>query len=314
MHKVHMCAGLALVAVVLTLSGCYTTPPTVVGPTPPVNWTRELASRIEPLGESILKSPVVSTAKEPILLKIGGMLDKTRFTVDTDFLMKKMRTHLVNNGGGRIVVYDNDADVGEFIRKRKLKRMHEALKGELKFLAERIVKSVLFRGRNVRVAVMPSDVSSHLKGVNADGFIELLRDEIMEASSGNITFISGDKASEADYLLRGNFSAFSMTDEVARDGKGPNADMNLRIMFVEPSASESCFEVKVPVRRKLFDPSLDATLILSGELNVITRETPSMTDDYVRMGFNIINPDTGTHVWEGACEVSATNYKSVLYQ
>ena len=304
MHQVQMCAGLALVAVGLTLSGCYTTE--VVAPTPPVNWTRELASQIEPLGEGILKSPVVSTAKEPILLKIGGMLDKTRFTVDTDFLMKKMRTHLVNNGGGR--------DVGEFIRKRKLKRMHEALKGELKYLGERVVKSALFRGRNVRVAVMPPDVSPHLKGVNADGFIELLRDEIMEASSGNITFLSGDKASEADYLLRGHFSAFSMTDEVARDGKGPNADMNLRIMFVEPSASESCFEVKVPVRRKLFDPSLDATLILSGELNVITRETPSMTDDYVRMGFNIINPDTATHVWEGACEVSATNYKSVLYQ
>ena len=302
--------GLALIAIGL-VSGCYTIPPL---PPPPPPWTELLAKQVEPLGEGILKSPVVSTAKEPILLKIGGMLDKTRFTVDTDLLMKKMRMHLVNNGGGRIVVYDNDADVLEFIRKRKIKRIHEALKGELKFVAGRIVKSALFRGRDVRVAVMPLDVSSHLKGVNADGVIELLRDEIMEASSGNITFLSADKANEADYLLRGNLSAFSMTDEVARDGKAPNAEMNLRIMFVEPSASESCFEVKVPVQRKLFDPSLDAMFMLTGELNVVTRETPSRTDDFVRMGFNIVNLDTGTHAWEGGCEISVTTYIPVFYQ
>ena len=199
--------GLALIAIGL-VSGCYTVPPQPPLPPP---WTELLAKQIEPLGEGILKSPVVSTAKEPILLKIGGMLDKTRFTVDTDLLMKKMRMHLVNNGGGRIVVYDNDADVGEFIRERQRKRMHEALKDELKFLAERVVKSALFRGRNVRVAVMPSDVSKHLKGVYADCFIDLLRDEIMEASSGNITFLPADKANEADYLLRGKLSAFSMS-------------------------------------------------------------------------------------------------------
>ena len=105
--------GLALIAIGL-VSGCYTIPP----PPPPPPWTELLAKQIEPLGEVILKSPVVSTAKEPILLKIGGMLDKTRFTVDTDLLMKKMRTHLVNNGGGRIVVFDGDADVLEFIRER----------------------------------------------------------------------------------------------------------------------------------------------------------------------------------------------------
>ncbi len=305
-------AGLALIAIGLVMSGCYTIVETP--PQPPVNWTRELAKQIPALGNAILAAPVVKDSKEPILLKIGGMLDKTRFTVDTDLLMKKMRTHLVSNGYGRIVVFNSDADVAEFCKERKQKQMHEALKGQLKYLAERIVKSAMFRGRNVQVAVMPPDVSAHLKGINADGFIALLRDEIVASSSGNITFLSSDKAADADYLLRGNFTAFSMTDEVGNPGKEPNADMNLRIMFVEPSSSESCFEVGVVARKKLFDPSLDATLILSGELNVITRETPSMTDDYVRMGFNIVDPDSGTHRWEGACEISAANYKSVLYQ
>ena len=302
--------GHLLVALVLATAGCYT----VVPPTPPVNWTSLLAGQIPAMGDAILASPVIRDSKEPIMLKVGGMLDKTRFTVDTDLLMKKMQTHLVNNGGGRIVVFDSDADVAAFCRERKRKQMHESLKGQLKYLAERIVKSALFRGRNVRIAVMPPDVSAHLKGINADGFIALMRDEIAVANSGNITFLSSDKAAEADYLMRGSFTAFSMTDEVGNPGKEPNADMNLRIMFVEPSASESCFEVSVAARKKLFDPSLDATLVLSGELNVITRETPSMTDDYVRMGFNIVDPDTATHRWEGACEMSATNYKSILYQ
>ncbi len=304
-------AGLALIAIGLAMSGCYTIPPPQ---TPTVNWTHELAKQVPVLGNSILAAPVVTNSKEPIMLKIGGMLDKTRFTVDTDLLMKKMRTHLVNNGSGRIVVFNSDADVDEFCRERKRKKMHEAFKDQLRYLAGKIVKSAMFKGRNVQIAVMPPDVSAHLKGINADGFVALLRDEIVALSSGNITFLPSDKAGDANYLLRGNFTAVSMTDEVANGGKEPNADMNLRIMFVEPSTGESCFEVSLAARKKLFDPSLDATLILSGELNVITRETPSMTEDYVRMGFNVVDPDTSIHKWEGACEISATNLKSILYQ
>ena len=303
--------GCTLIAIGLAMSGCYIMPPPLP---PPVNWTHELANQIPALGNAILAAPVVKDSKEPIMLKIGGMLDKTRFTVDTDLLMKKMRTHLVNNGYGRIVVFNSDADVAEFCEERKRKRMHETFKDQLKYLAGKIVKSAMFRGRNVQVAVMPPDVSAHLKGINADGFIALLRDEIVASSSGNITFLPSDKAADADYLLRGNFTAFSMTDEEAKSGKEPNADMNLRIMFVEPSTGESCFEVSLAARKKLFDPSLDATLILSGELNVITRETPSMTEDYVRMGFNIVDPDTSTHKYETACEISVMNPKSILYQ
>ncbi|MBQ6007902.1 MAG: hypothetical protein IJL17_05140 [Kiritimatiellae bacterium] len=303
-------AGLALIAIGL-VSGCYTIPPPLPPPPP---WPEILAKQIPVLGTNILNSPVIRDSKEPILLKIGGMLDKSRLTVDTELLMRMMRTHLVNNGYGRIVVFNNDADVAGFIEDRNRKRMHEVFKDQLRYLAGKIVKSAMFRGRNVQIAVMPPDVSAHLKGINADGFIALLRDEIAASCSGNITFLPGNKAGDADYLLRGNFTAFSMTDEVASGGKEPNADMNLRIMFVEPSSGESCFEVSLPARKKLFDPSLDATLILSGELNDIARETPSTREDYVRMGFNIVDPDTSTHRYETACEISATTYKPVYYQ
>ena len=306
--NVSLRAGLALIAIGL-VSGCYTPPPQE-----PVNWTRVLAEQIPPLGDAILAAPVIKDSKEPIMLKMGGMLDKSSCTVDTELLMKKLRTYLVNNGHGRIVVFNNDADVSEFIGERKRKRMHETFRGQLKFLAEKTVKSAMFRGRNVQIAVMPPDVSAHLKGINADGFIALLRDEIAASSSGNITFLPSNKAADADYLLRGNFTAFSMTDEVANGGKEPNADMNLRIMFVEPSTGESCFEVSLAARKKLFDPSLEATLILSGELNDLAKETPSTREDYVRMGFIVVDPDTSTHKFEAACEISRTTLKPIYYQ
>jgi len=302
--------GMTTFVFAFILAGCYT----IEAPTPPVNWTREMAKQVPALGDGILASPLVREARTPIFLKIGGMLDKTRFTIDTEFLMKKMRTYLVNNGGGRIIVFDNDVDVIEFCKERQRKRMHEALKGELKYIAGRILRSALFRGRNSKIAVVDPKVSSNLKGLNADGFISLLRDEIMAAGSGNITFLSSDKAQDADLLLKSDFTAFSMTNETADGNREPNADLNLRVMFESPVTGESQFEVSVPARRKLFDFSLDATFILSGELNVMTKETSAMTDDYVRMGFNIIDPDTSLHRWEGACEVSVTTRKSILYQ
>ena len=308
--QVNRIAGTIAIVSAFTFVGCYT----IDAPTPPVNWTREMAKQIPALGNSILASPLVREARAPILLKIGGMLDKTRFTIDTELLMKKMRTHLVNNGGARVIVFDNDADVIEFCRVRQRKRMHEALKGELKYIAERILRSALFRGRNSKVVVVNPNVASNLKGLNADGLISLLRDEIIAASSGNVTFLSSGKAQDADWLLKSDFTAFSMTDEAADGNRQPNADLNLRVMFESPVTGESQFEVSVPVSRKLFDFSLDATFILSGELNVMTNETSAMTDDYVRMGFNIIDPDTTLHRWEGACEVSVTTHKSILYQ
>ena len=301
--------GLAMIAIGL-VSGCLQPPP----PSLPPPWPEILAKQIPVLGDNILNAAVIKDSKEPILLKIGGMLDKSCVTVDTDLLMKKMRTHLVNNGYGRIVVFNNDADIRVFIEERNRKRMYEASKGQLRDLAEKIVKSAMFRGRNVQIAVMPSDVSAHLKGIHADSFIELLRDEIAAASSGNITFLPSNKVDGADYFLRGRFTALSMTDEVASGGKEPNADMNLRIMFEDPSTGECCFERSLKVRKKLFDPSLEATLILSGELNDIARETPSTREDYVRIGFNIVDPDTSTHKYETACEISAITYKPIYYQ
>ena len=115
-------------------------------------------------------------------------------------------------------------------------------------------------------------------------------------------FLSRERAVDADYLLKGSLSAF-------------DTDMNLRIIFEKADAAGvPCFEASMPVGKKAFDISLDATYILSGELNVLTRETRGCTDDYVRMGFNIVDPETTLHKWEVACDISTTSYKSVLYQ
>lgn len=291
-------AGAATALVVaLCLLGCFT----VVQPTPPQDWTVLCARQIPELGKALLASGLCRGGDGVVLLKLGGMLDKTRFTVDTDLLMKKMRTYLVNNGDGRIAVFDNDADVAAFCENRRKKILRGAIKGELKYLAGRVVRAAIFRNPETRIAVMPVAQGRGEK-VDAEALVSLLRDEIVLQGGGRFVFLSPERGGDADYLLKGSLSAFE-------------TDMNLRIVFEKPDvAGVPCFEASMPVRKNAFDVSTDATYILSGELNVLTRETRGYTDDYVRMGFNVVDPETTLHKWEVACDISTTSYKSVLYQ
>ena len=143
----------ALVALGCHASGCYS----VAKPTGPVNWTVQCAAQIPVIGDSLLASPLCRDSDTTILLKIGNMLDKTRFTVDTDLLMKKMRTYLVNHGCGRIAVFDNDADVTAFCERRREKRAREAYKGEIKYLAGCILRSAILRDAKHKLVVVPMD-------------------------------------------------------------------------------------------------------------------------------------------------------------
>ena len=302
------CLGMV---VLFFVCGCCTDVP----PTPPQDWTKLCAKEIPALGESILNSPFCQNPEEPILLKVGSMLDKTRFTVDTDLLMKKMRTYLVNHGKGRVAVFDDDSTVIEFCKKRQAKKMYDALKDELKYVALRIAKAAEFKGRQVKVAAMPIEMDALGERNGADGILSLLRAEIVGMSGGRFVFLSREKVDAADYLLKGSLVSVDTGEGVGKNGGKTGTDLNLRIVFEKPAAAGiPCFEISMPVQRKVFAASLDATCILSGELNVLTRETPSQTDDFVRMGFNIIDPDTRLHMWEGACEISVTSYKSILYQ
>lgn len=306
-----MLAPLATVWVALGFyaSGCYS----VAKPTGPVNWTVQCAAQIPVIGDSLLASLLSRDSDATILLKVGNMLDKTRFTVDTDLLMKKMRTHLVNHGRGRIAVFDNDADVAAFCERRREKRAREAYKGEIKYLAGCILRSAILRGAKRKLVVVPMNGMNVAASRQYALLCLFLREELFSQSDGRITFLSQDRVREADYIINGGLVCHD-SSSASLDGS-PNCDMLLRVAFERASSpGETCFEASVPVREKLFDSALDATYILSGELNVLTRETPSFTDDFVRMGFNIINPDTKLHVCEGACEISATTHKSILYQ
>lgn len=295
-------------ALALSICGCFTDEAT-----PPTDWTKLCMEKIPELGDSLLKSDTCQSEEGAVLLQVGGMLDKTRFlkdVVDADLLMKAMRTHLVNNGGGRIVVLDNDADVAELVKKRRLERAHDAVRAEVKYLAGRIVRASVFGGGNVKMAVMPTEnLSPEARNVNVDGALEFLRDEIAAQGRGRFMFLSADRSPEADYLLKGSLSSFGGR------GAGDPADLNLRIVVEKPaSAGEACFEVSLPIRKKAFDSSLDATYLLSGELNELTHETRDHTGDIVRMGFNLVDLDTREHKWEGACNISVTTKKPILYQ
>ena len=277
--------------------GCYS----VSQPTPPHNWTVLCAEQIPNLGDALLASGLFVKDDGIVLLKVGGMLDKTRFTVDTGLLMRKMRTHLVNRGGGRIAAFDNDADVDEFCKARRAKVLRGAMKGELKYLAGRIVRASEFKQNRIRIS-MENDFSPQDATTDVGGLLSLLRDEIVLQGNGRFVFLEQGSVTKADFRMRGGFTGIS-------------GDRNLRVVFEKTSnPGEPCFEASMPMRKELLDASIDAAYVLSGELNVMTRETQGYTDDYVRMGFNLTDPNTALHKWEGACEISVTEHKSILYQ
>jgi len=300
--------ALAAACVVVLFCGCYSVDQITV----PQSWTVLCANEIPALGDSVIFSPLCRSADNPILLKVGSILDKTRFTVDSDLLMKKMRTYLVNRSGGKILVFDNDAEIASFCETRREKLMNKSLKSNLRYLAERIAKTSAFREKTLKLRIAPVEVIGADVNINPDGLVSLLRDELVLAGDGRFLFVS-EKSGGADCLIKCCITGLEVSQSPSGRAVPLDADFNLRVVF-ENQAGDSCFETSLPMRRRIFDPSLDATYVLSGELNVLTRETPGFTDDYVRMGFNITDPNTTLHVWEGACEISTTTFKSILYQ
>ena len=299
-------SGLFIIASVF-LAGCFS----YVPPDPPPNWTALLVERVPQLGDDFLRSTAMTEAKKPVLLVLGEMPDSTRHRVEATLLLNKMKAYLVKNSGGQIHVFDTSADVESYRRKRMKETMHQRFKGDIALLASRV--DAKYSRRNVKIAVREVANQRNVGDVCADGFISLLRDKLVSDGMGNITFLDWDKRSEADYILGGEFSKTGLSGGGSPSGEDSRDEQRLRVTFTDAETGDVDFESSVIATSRDFAPSIWATYILSGRLEEISKDHYSSTDDYVRIEFTVVDPDSTLVRWTGSSEIAITTNKPVLY-
>ena len=305
--KVMDILATAFLLAAVAVSGCVS----YVPPDPPPNWTRLLAERIPELGDRLLASSIVGDANCPIMLKVGGMADSTRHSVGASLLMDKFRAYIVANGGGRVQVFDTSAEIEKFRFERIKASMRVRFKADISLLAGQINNK--YRRRNIKIVVQEVVNQRNVGNVCADGFVSLLRDEIMAKGMGNITFLEGDRREDADYVLGGEFSKLSLSGASAQSGDDSRDEQKLRVTFADAATGDVDFEASVVATKADFVPSLGATFVLSGRLDEISKEHLTATDDYVRMEFRLVDPDSTVVKWIGGADVAITTNKTILY-
>lgn len=293
---------------VVVLAGCFS----YVPPDPPVNWTRMLSERVPEIGDELLRSPLVSSDQSPVLLLLGGMSDSTRFSVEASLLLNKMKAYLINKSIGRIQVFDSSADIEKLRFSRAKEAMHHKFKSDVLLLSEQISKK--YCRRNIKIAVQPVTNQRNVGDVCADGFISLLRDKIIDNGMGNITFVDVGSRDNVDYLLGGEFVKVGLSGAEAPFGEDSHDEQKLRVMLTDAKTRDIDFEASLTATSRDFAPSLGATYVLKGRLEEMSKSHYASTDDYVRMEFSLVDPDSTFVKWTGFVELAITHNESILYR
>ena len=288
--------------------GCFTEP------TPPPNWTSLCLEQIPKLGDAMLSSGVCRDAEDVIYLKVGrvDMVDKSRLDIDSDVLMKEMRTYLHAKSGGRILAFSDYAAMHNYCRKIQKQRIDAELRGWISYMAESIVRARFSKRAKTTIAVIPFK-DSNAKKLNVDSLSALICDEIMKRRGAcDIGILPPEKAFVADVLVE--CTLFSPDhSEVSTE---TDADVKLRIDLKDAKSGELLFTASMDVRKKLLEP--EATYVLNGELNLITTSRTRLNVvDSLRLGFNLVDvsvPEEPLNVWEGSANINITTVESPLYK
>lgn len=162
---------------------------------------------------SILSLPEITGSSDPVRIKIADFKNKSRFFIDRNLFMNRLKLELNRHGRGRIRFLSNNEKV-QHSRTQVLKdRQSAQIQKNLKLIAGEIAKSpILQQGKIVKVAVIPV-LNTNMVNMNADSFTAMLRSEIFNAAGGKIQFLMPGVIKGADYFLTGQFIPESMKTE-----------------------------------------------------------------------------------------------------
>ena len=171
---------------------------------------------------ALLSTPEIGSRSEAARIALAPVRNNTRFLIDNDIFLKRMRIELnrVSAGRVRFFMQDNAQNVR---RQILLEEDETGWTGVADEIANHVVQSLRQAGRTqpIKVAVGPVK-NTNVTGMNARSFLAIVRSRLSERSEGRIVFVS-DQVSErvqkamenqeatsgigADCLLCGEFIA-----------------------------------------------------------------------------------------------------------
>ncbi|MDH3982213.1 MAG: penicillin-binding protein activator LpoB [Kiritimatiellaceae bacterium] len=171
---------------------------------------RTVASQMCP---AVLSIPEVVANDGITRIAISPMKNSSRFIVDMNIFMKKLRLELNRYGQGQVRFFsqNNAAKTRSTVLKN---RQAEQVSENLNMVAEKIISLPLVSGsaEPVSVAVIPV-LNANFVNMNADSLTAMLRGKVAERSNGKILFALPGSNAKVDYYLTGQFIAEGMKQE-----------------------------------------------------------------------------------------------------
>jgi TolB-like protein len=149
------------------------------------------------MSTALLSTPEISGSEQPVRIALAPIRNSTRFMVDQDILMKRLRLELSRYGAGRVTFFAQN--VGQGVRREVLQEQDEALWDK----ACTEVAEYLLRSPTLANAATPPTIAvipvrnTNLAGLNADSFTELIRAKIAEQANGKVVFLAREKNGKA---------------------------------------------------------------------------------------------------------------------
>ncbi|MDD5697220.1 MAG: hypothetical protein PHH77_01270 [Victivallaceae bacterium] len=176
--------------------------------------SNEVRTVAQKMGPAVLALPAVANNAGVTRIAIAPMKNSSRFVVDTNIFMKKLRLELNRYSQGRVRFFSQQNNARKTRHEILENRREDEVDASLDAVAEQFVQSYLVSNskKQLRLAVIPV-LNTNLVGMNADSATALLRNKIVEASKGKVVFTMPGTVAGADYLLTGQFIAVGMKKE-----------------------------------------------------------------------------------------------------
>ena len=245
---------------------------------------RTVASRMT---GSLLSAPEIAMQEGLVRVAIAPIRNSTRFIVDKDIFMKRLRIEMNKNSQGRIRFFSQG--MGQKVRQEILRGQDEDIWDEMiEEVAAYFTNSwvVAKATEQLKVAVIPIE-NTNIVGLNADSFTALIRAGIAEKAQGKIAFLAREENGKviSQILAESDLRNLDLVESI-RNNRIAGVDYFLGGEFIAKSLSvESAVkETKAAVGSSKEDPRI---LSVKSETSV---KRPNVTT-YLNM--MLINAQTG---------------------
>lgn len=305
---------------------------------------RTIAQRMT---SAILSTPEISSNTEVTRIALASVRNNTRFLVDSEIFLKRLRIELnrVSQGRVRFFMQDNAQEVRRQVLLEQDEAAWETAADEI---ADYLLQNLPQPPQQQPIRMATSSVQNvNITGMNAKSFLSILRARLQEKSKGRVVFLSEQVDNKAaDYLLGGEFVAeaiqvaegkqdVELTIKEKREVFGqtyskestnqetlkfetrenPNVTKRFHCQLVTASSGTILCEKTVLLERKMSTGVGAAAFILTGEISALSKATQGATrSDYVIVSFQLVDPASNEVLWEDAYESKRATQIGTVYR